>query len=81
MKDSMITAKQKKRELIYFLICFVCAFLLNLYSIIKYKHSAIEIINQIHLVLLVTLVIYAITVAFRFLWYIFAILYKKIIKA
>lgn len=58
MKDTIITAKQKKRELLYLLISFIMAFALNVYSIIFYNSQWKELITTLHITLLVTIVIY-----------------------
>lgn len=58
MKDTIITAKQKKRELLYLLISFIMAFALNVYSIIFYNSQWKELITTLHITLLVIIVIY-----------------------
>lgn len=58
MKDTIITAKQKKRELLYLLISFIIAFALNVYAIIFYNSHWKELITTLHITLLVTIVIY-----------------------
>lgn len=68
-KDSVITAKQKKRELIVFLICLAGAFIFNIVGIIMFKTPAKEIFTQLHYVLLVGIVIYVITGILRLIWF------------
>ena len=72
MKDTIITAKQKKRELIVFLICFAVAFVLNIVGISIYNTSWSELVTGFFTVLLVSLFLYAITAAVRMLIYIFS---------
>lgn len=66
-KDTVITARQKKTELIIFLSCFFVAYTLNVIAIITYKTPAIELITEILNVLLLALVMYALTVIVRLL--------------
>lgn len=65
MRDIVIPSKVIKRELIILLVSLVSAFLLNIYSIIKYGTSWKEIYNQIHVVLGVALLIYVLVLLFR----------------
>jgi hypothetical protein len=67
MRDLVIPAKTIKRELAVLLVSFAAAFLLNIYSIIKYKTAWGELFSQLHVVIAVTLVIYLLVVLFRFI--------------
>ena len=49
MKDTLITAHRKKVELLTWLVCFVMANLLNLYAIIAYKTSFLEVLTSFFL--------------------------------
>ncbi len=60
MKDSIISAKSKKRELNIFIIAFVVAFILNIISIIAYNTDWIEVLSALHYVLLFAIVLYII---------------------
>ena len=60
MKDSIISAKVKKRELNVFIIAFVVAFILNIISIIAYNTQWIEVVSSLHYVLLFAIVLYII---------------------
>ena len=42
MKDTVLTARRKKIEIITLLVCFVLANLVNLYAIIAYNRSMME---------------------------------------
>lgn len=66
-KDTVITAKQKKRELYIVLVCVAAAFLFNLAGIIKFNTPAIELLTQLHIVLLVALFFYVVTGIVRLL--------------
>ncbi len=68
MKDIVIPSGVVKRELLILLVSFVSAFLLNIFSIIKYKTGWGEIFSQLHVVLAVTVVIYLLVALFRWLF-------------
>ena len=80
MKDTIITGEQKKRELYYLLSSFIFAFLLNVFSVIKFKHPAIELLSQILVVILVAAFIYLTVVVLRLVWWLIYKLYKQISK-
>ncbi len=65
MKDTIITVAQKQREMIILLSCFAIAMILNIIGILKYDTSWKELVTQLHVVLLVTAVLYAIQWFFR----------------
>ncbi|MDR0895710.1 MAG: hypothetical protein LBN06_10505 [Prevotellaceae bacterium] len=69
MKDTIITARQKKIELITLLMCFVVANLCNLYAIIEYGTPFSELITSIFYVLIFTVVLYVVWTAVRLLFY------------
>lgn len=78
MKDTIITAKQKKREVITWLVCFLIANLINFYAIITYNNTSFsELFTSLGYVFVASLAIY-------FLWTIIRILFyglKKVLKA
>lgn len=76
MKETVITPKQKKRELIILLFCFIAAFLLNVIGIIKFGSPAKELVTELHLVLLVAAVLYVISGIFRILYGLISRLWK-----
>ncbi len=78
MKDTIITAKQKKRELIFLLISFVIAFALNVYSIIYYNSQWKELITTLHITILFSIIIYFLLVIIRLIIRGIAYLFKKI---
>ncbi len=76
MKDTIWSKQQKKRELYILLYCFIAANLLNIVGIIMYATSAVEIITQLPVVILVTVVLYFIVFAIRVVWRLFAGIYR-----
>ena len=65
MKDSIITAKRKKIELYTFLVCFIIANALHVYSIIAYKGHWIELITSFFYVLTFTVFLYIVWTMLR----------------
>jgi len=65
MKDLLITSKRQKTEIIWFVICFCVAELINLISIIIYDTSWSDLYTQILWVLIITCLLYAVSVALR----------------
>ena len=78
MKDTVITAKQKKREAITLLVCFLMANVINFYAIITYDNTSFsELFTSLGYVFVASLAIY-------FFWTILRILFyglKKLLKA
>ena len=71
MKDTVITAKRKKTELLTFLVCFGLAFLLNVGCIIYYKTPFYEMFTQIGFMLVFALGLYLIWTALRLIIWLF----------
>ena len=65
MKDITITAKRLRIELKWLLISLALAIILNVYSIIKYNTSWSELITSLHLVVLMSLILYVLLLFFR----------------
>ena len=59
----------RRREGIIFVICFAGAYMLNVIGIIKYHSPVRELVTELHVVLLVTLVIYGSVAILRVLYY------------
>ncbi|MCM1176390.1 MAG: hypothetical protein NC115_02810 [Bacteroidales bacterium] len=59
MKDTVITARAKRRELLVFSGCFLAAFLANVYAIVEYRTSWTELFSQIGYVLVIAVSLYA----------------------
>ena len=69
MKDTLITARRKRTELITLLVCFVIAFLLNVYAVIAYEAPASELFWSLGYVVATTAVLYALWVVVRLIIY------------
>ena len=67
MKDTVLTARRKKIEIITLLVCFVLANLVNLYAIITYHRSMMEMITSIFYIF--AFVLYAAWALLRLLFY------------
>ena len=77
LRDTVITARQKKRELVVFGICLACAVVFNLIGIIKFATPAIEMLTQLHIVLLVAVFFYTVSAIFRFVFWQLAKVLKR----
>lgn len=69
MKDTIITARRKKTELLTILICFLIANLVNVYSIISYRTPFAELITSIGYVIVATAVLYVAWSILRVIFY------------
>ena len=69
MKDTILTAKRKKLELMTLLGCFILANLANLYAIIAYKTPFTELVTSIFYVLIFTCALYVFWGILRILFY------------
>ena len=67
MKNTVITARRKKIELLTLLVCFIK--LANLYAIISYKTPFSEMLTSIFYVLAFSCVLYAFWTLLRLLFY------------
>ena len=67
MKDTLITAKRKKTEIITVLACFALAVLLNIVCIIIYKTPFKEVFTQIGYIVVITVALYVVWTAIRLL--------------
>ena len=76
-RDTTITATTKRRELIIFVVCFAAAYILNVIGIIQNSSPAKELITQLHVVLLVSLVLYGLVAIFRILYYLISRLWLR----
>lgn len=76
LKDSVITGRQKTREILIFLACFAVAFCINIYSIVKFSTPWTEVFTQIGFVCLITGVLYVLLWVIR----IIVMLVKKLLK-
>ncbi len=69
MKDTIVTARRKKIELITLLICFVLSNLVHLYAIIAYHAPFMEMVTSIFYIIIFTFVIYTFWGILRLLFY------------
>lgn len=69
MKDTILTGRRKKTELITLLVCFILANLFNLYSIIAYNTPTIEMFTSIFFVAITAVALYIAWSAIRILFY------------
>lgn len=77
MKDLIITSHQIKRELRFFLICFILAFILNILGIVIYKTNWVEIFTQIGYVLAIAFVLYLFILLVRIIILLIVKLFRK----
>ena len=69
MKDIILSTKRQKAELKWIMACFFAAILMNVCSIIVYKTLWSELYSQILWVLIITCVLYAVSVGIRICLY------------
>ena len=76
-KDTVITGKQKKQEMLLLLLSFGVSNILNVLAIICYKTPFREIYTQMLVVVILALVLYLLTIAVRFVVYFIKLIIKK----
>jgi len=67
-RDTIITARSKRRELRIFLACFLLAFLINIIGIIRHGTPLRELFTQLHIVLLLSAIFYVLAAVLRLLY-------------
>ncbi len=77
MKDLVIKGKWIRRELIILAVLFLVAIITNVIGIIIHDTRWIEIISQIHVVLILTLVLYVLLWLVRLIIYAVILPFKK----
>ena len=77
MKDTIITARAKKRELWILLACFVVANVTNWVAIIRFSAPWYEVFTQIGYVVVTTLVIYALIAILRIAFKVYKLITRK----
>jgi hypothetical protein len=65
MKDILIKGAKVKKELLFWLASFLAAAVINIYAIIKYNTNWVELLSQLHIVILLSLLIYFILLGIR----------------
>lgn len=77
MKDTVITADVKRRELWLLLGCFVVANVVNWVAIIKFATPWYEVFSQIGYVVVTTCILYILLWVLRLGWYLLKYLTRK----
>lgn len=77
MKDTIITAAVKRRELWILLICFVVANITNWVAIIRFAAPWYEVFTQIGYVIFTTVVIYALVAMVRLAFWLIKYISRK----
>ena len=77
MKDTVITARAKKRELWILLACFVVANITNWVAIIRFSAPWYEVFTHIGYVVVTSLVIYALIAVLRIAFKVYKLITRK----
>ena len=77
MKDTIITAQVKKRELWILLACFVVANITNWVAIVRFSAPWYEVFTQIGYIVVTTLVIYALIAILRIAFKVYKLITRK----
>ena len=77
MKDTIITAQAKKRELWILLACFVVANVTNWVAIIRFSAPWYEVFTQIGYIVVTSLVIYALIAILRIAFKVYKLITRK----
>lgn len=77
MKDTLITARRKKIEILTWLVCFLVANGLNLYAIIAYRTPYSELLTSFFYVLAFSGVLYVAWTALRLVFFGIMRLFRK----
>lgn len=77
MKDTVITARAKKRELWILLACFVVANITNWVAIVRFSAPWYEVFTQIGYVVVTSLVIYALITFLRIAFKVYKLITRK----
>ena len=78
MQDIVITKKRIKKELVFLIISFVIALIMNVYAIISYKTQWIELLTTLHITIFLSVFLYFLIAILRGLWWLIYSLYLKI---
>ena len=76
-KDTVITGKQKRQEILLLLLSFAASNILNVIAIICYKTPFREIYTQMFVVVILALVLYILTIAVRLVVYFIKLIIKN----
>lgn len=78
MKDLVIKGKWIKRELIVLAVIFFISVIINMTGIIQHNTEWIEMLSQLHVVIILTIVLYALIWLPRLLIYVVILPFRKI---
>ena len=70
MKDTVITAAVKRRELWIWLTCFIVANVVNITTIICYSTPWYEVFTQLGYVVALSVLLYVLTIVVRVVWFV-----------
>lgn len=77
MKDLLIKGKWIKRELIILALLFIAAIIFNITGIVKHDTRWIEMLSQLHIVLILTLIFYVLLWVVRLIIYVLILPFRK----
>ncbi len=77
MHDITISKKNIKKELTIWLLLFILSFCFNIYAIVKYKSGWIELLSQIHIVIILSILFYVFIGVVRIIFFITNKIFKK----
>jgi len=77
MKDVVIKGKWIKRELILLAVIFLLAVIVNIIGIVKHDTRWIEMLSQMHVVLILTLLVYALIWLGRLIIFVVILPFRK----
>ena len=70
MKDTVIKAAVKRRELWIWLTCFIVANVVNITTIICYSTTWYEVFTQLGYVVALSVLLYVLTIVVRVVWFV-----------
>ena len=70
MKDTVISARTKRRELTIWLACFAAANIINGAAIIRFATPWYEVFTQLGYVTVTSLLLYGLAMLLRIAWYV-----------
>jgi hypothetical protein len=77
MKDLVIKGKWIKRELIVLAVLFVSAVIINIIGIVKHGTQWIELLSQLHVVIILTLLLYVLLWLVRLIIYAVSLPFRR----
>lgn len=76
-KNTIVTAFLSKLELKIFGVCFLIAFLMNVYAVIAYERSWVELFSQLGIVAAIAVSLYIILFVIRLIVYLIRKAFRK----